>query len=193
MGRSETRQLCCQKVPGRVISLDPERLELQAVWTEVVRAIRCAMPGGAPRRRTPYGGTRAGDRPSAPTEELGAESRHVLVAGEDTGDRARTARYFRSLGWTVDVRDPRADPGSEARAHDLAIVELAETEAHAGLERLQDVRRRVPQAAVIVLGDLSPALETHARALGASAVLGTPRYLPDLGHLAFALTGVFNG
>jgi hypothetical protein len=90
----------------------------------------------------------------------------------------------------VDVGEQWADP---VIAHDLAIVELAETMAHAGLERLQDVRRREPQAAVIVLGDLSPALETHARALGASAVLGTPRYLPDLGHLAFSLTGVFGG
>ena len=123
-------------------------------------------------------------------EEVSADSRHVLVAGDESGDRARTARYFRSLGWTVDVGEPWADP---VIAHDLAIVELAETRAHAGLERLQDVRRREPQAVVIVLGDLSPALETHARALGASAVLGTPRYLPDLGHLAFALTGVFRG
>jgi hypothetical protein len=127
------------------------------------------------------------------TEEWSAETRHVFVAGEESGDRARTARYFRSLGWKVDVGELRADPGIEARAHDLAIVELAEADAYAGLERLQDVRRRDPQAAVIVLGDLSPALETHARALGASAVVGTPRYLPDLGHLAFALTGVFHG
>ncbi|HEV7501572.1 MAG TPA: hypothetical protein VGQ33_16265 [Vicinamibacteria bacterium] len=141
-------------------------------------------------RRIPYGGTRAAERPSAPAEESSTERRHVLVAGDESGDRERTARYFRSLGWTVDVGEQWADP---VITHDLAIVELAETMADAGLERLQDVRRREPQAAVIVLGDLSPALETHARALGASAVLGTPRYLPDLGHLAFALTGMFHG
>ena len=133
------------------------------------------------------------ERPSAPTEEPSTESRHLLVAGEESGDRARTARYFRSLGWTVDVGDAQGDSGVEARALDLAIVELVETQACAGLERLQDIRRRQPQAAVIVVGDLSPALEAHTRALGASAVVGTPRYLPDLGHLAFALTGVFHG
>jgi hypothetical protein len=163
------------------------------VWTEVVRAVRCVMPGGETRRRTPYGGTSGDDRPSSPAEELSAESRRLLVAGEESGDRARTARYFRSLGWSVDVGEARADADTEAPGHDLAIVELVETDAYAGLERLQGVRRRDPRAAVIVLGDLSPALETHARALGASAVLGTPRYLPDLGHLAFALTGVFRG
>jgi CheY-like chemotaxis protein len=151
------------------------------------------MPGGETRRRTPYGGTRVDERPSWPTEESRTESRRLLVAGDESGDRARTARYFRSLGWTVDVGEARADAGVEAPAHDLAIVELVESQAHAGLERLQDIRRRQPQAAVIVVGDLSPALETHARALGASAVLGTPRYLPDLGHLAFALTGMFHG
>jgi ActR/RegA family two-component response regulator len=167
-------------------------LEFQAVWTEVVRALRCTLPE-EPRRRIPYGGTRAAEGPSAPTEESNTESRHLLVAGDESGDRARTARYFRSLGWTVDVGEARADSGVEARGHDLAIVELVETQAQAGLERLQDIRRRQPQAAVIVLGDLSPALETHARALGASAVLGAPRYLPDLGHLAFALTGIFHG
>ena len=163
------------------------------MWTEVVRAVRCVVPGGETRRRTPYGGTRADDRPSLPTEEFSAETRRLLVAGEESGDRARTARYFRSLGWSVDVGEPRVGDVPEAPGHDLAIVELAETEADTGLERLKDLRRRDPQAAVIVLGDLSPALETYVRALGARAVLGTPRYLPDLGHLAFALTGVFRG
>jgi len=163
------------------------------VWTEVVRAVQYLIPAGETRRRTPYAGARVDDRPSSPAEDLRAESRRVLVAGEESGDRARTARYFRSLGWSVDVGEPRADVDTEAPGHDLAIVELVESDACAGLERLQDVRRREPQAAVIVLGDLSPALETHARAMGARAVLGTPRYLPDLGHLAFALTGVFHG
>lgn len=163
------------------------------MWTEVVRAVRCSLPWRAPTRRIPYGGTGAAERPLAPPEESSMESRHVLVAGDESRDRARTARYFRSLGWTVDVGEARADAGVAARAHDLAIVELVETQAYAGLERLQDIRRREPQAAVIVLGDLSPALETHVRALGASAVLGTPRYLPDVGHLAFALTGMFHG
>jgi hypothetical protein len=150
-------------------------------------------PGGETKRRTPYGVSRADDRLSVAAEEFSAETRRLLVAGEESGDRARTARYFRSLGWSVDVGEPRPDHGPEAPGHDLAFVELAETDAHAGLARLQDVRRRDPLAAVIVLGDLSPALETHVRALGARAVLGTPRYLPDLGHLAFALTGVFRG
>jgi hypothetical protein len=163
------------------------------VWTEVVRAVRRVVPGGDTRQRIPYGGARGDEGPSSPAEEFTAESRHVLVAVEGSEERARTARYFRSLGWTVDVVEPRADLGVEARAHDLAIVELGESEAWAGLERLKDVRRRVPQAALIVLGDLSPALATHARELGASAIVGTPRYLPDLGHLAFALTGVFHG
>jgi hypothetical protein len=104
------------------------------------------------------------------------------------------ARYFRSLGWTVDVSDP-SGPGSSVQPHDLAIVDLApagEGEA-SGFERLQAVRLQDPEATVIVLGDLSPAREAEARALGARAIVPRAPYLPDLGHLAFSLTGLLQG
>ena len=105
------------------------------------------------------------------------------------------ARYFRSLGWTVDVSEP-SGPESSVRPHDLAIVNLApapEGEASGFFERLQAVRRQDPEATVIVLGDLSPAREAQARALGARAVVPRAPYLPDLGHLAFRLTGLLHG
>jgi hypothetical protein len=100
------------------------------------------MRGGESRRRVPYG-MRSDEQPSAwvETEETRATSRRVLVAFED--DRGRMARYFRSLGWTVDVG--QAKEGSDDGA------------------------------------------------CGAQAVVQAPHYLPDLGHLAFSLTGVFRG
>jgi hypothetical protein len=124
-----------------------------------------------------------------------ADSRRVLVAFEEGADRARTARYFQSLGWTVDVGEVAEGSDGVVRHHDLAIVGLAAAphDAASGFGRLQDIRRRDPGAVVIVLGQLSPAMETEARALGAQAIVPTPLYLPDLGHLAFSLTGVFRG
>jgi hypothetical protein len=135
---------------------------------------------------------RSDEQPSAwvEPEETRATSRRVLVALED--DRGRMARYFRNLGWTVDVGQAKDDG---VRHHDLAIVGIP-VERHdvaAGFDRLQDIRRRDPEAVVIVLGDLSPALEAEAKACGAQAVVHAPHYLPDLGHLAFSLTGVFHG
>jgi hypothetical protein len=140
---------------------------------------------------------RSDGQPSLPveTEEPRATSRRVLVAFEEGADCARTARYFRSLGWTVDVG--RAKEGSDdgVRHHDLAIVGIPaeRDDVGAGLDQLQDIRRRDPEAVVIVLGDLSPAMQAEARARGAQAVVNPPHYLPDLAHLAFSLTGVFRG
>ena len=170
----------------RAVSFGSEKLELRTVWMDVVRAVRCAVRGGESRRRVPYG-MRSEEHPSPPveTEETRATSRRVLVAFEEGADRARTARYFRSLGWTVDV-GPARDSEDGVRHHDLAIV-------GAGFDHLQDIRRLDPEAVVIVLGDLSPAMEAEARARGALAVVNAPPYLPDLGHLAFSLTGVFRG
>lgn len=170
-----------------------EKLELRTVWMDVVRTVRSAMRGGESRRRVPYG-MRSDEQPLLPveTEEMRATRRRVLVAFEEGADRGRMARYFRSLGWTVDVKEG-SDDG--VRHHDLAIVGIP-AERHdvaAGFDRLQDIRRRDPGAVVIVLGDLSPAMEAEAKACGAQAVVQAPHYLPDLGHLAFSLTGVFHG
>jgi hypothetical protein len=57
--------------------------------------------------------------------------------------------------------------------NDLAIVGIpaGPDEVGAGFDRLRDIRRRDPEAIVIVLGDLSP----------------------YLAHLAFSLTGVVRG
>jgi len=171
-----------------------ERLELRTVWMDVVRTVRSAMRGGESRRRVPYG-MRSDAQRLLPveTEEMRATRRRVLVALED--DRGRMARYFRSLGWTVDVGPAKEGSDDGVRHHDLAIVGIP-VERHdvtAGFDRLQDIRRRDPEAVVIVLGDLSPALEAEAKACGAQAVVHAPHYLPDLGHLAFSLTGVFRG
>jgi hypothetical protein len=140
---------------------------------------------------------RSDEQPSAwvETEETRATSRRVLVAFEEGADRSRTARYFRNLGWTVDVGQAKEGSDDGIRHHDLAIVGIPaeRDDVGTGWDRLQDIRRRDPETVVIVLGDLSPALEAEARARGAQAVVHTPHYLPDLGHLAFSLTGVFRG
>jgi hypothetical protein len=95
----------------------------------------------------------------------------------------------------LELRTVWMDVVRTVRRHDLAIVGIP-VERHdvaAGFDRLQDIHRRDPDAVVVVLGDLSPATEAGARACGAQAVVRAPHYLPDLGHLAFSLTGVFRG
>jgi len=180
----------------RAVSLGSEKLELRTVWMDVVRTVRSAVRGGEARRRVPHG-MRSEERPSAwvETEETRATSRRVLVAFEEGAERARTARYFRNLGWTVDVGQAREGSDNGLRLHDLAIVGITaqRDDVGSGLDQLQDIRRRDPEAVVIVLGDLSPAQEAEARARGAQAVVHGPHYLPDLAHLAFSLTGVFRG
>jgi hypothetical protein len=167
-------------------------LELRTVWTEIVRAVRGTVGDEGSRR-----GPRPGAAAAAPnaTDEAGPDARRLLVAVEREEDRGRLARYFRSLGWTVDVDVPSADPDAGARSHDLAIVELGAVEdgAAAGFDRLRAIRRHDPAAIVIVLGNLAPAMETQARVLGADTIVRPPHYLPDLGHLAFSLTGVLRG
>jgi hypothetical protein len=117
------------------------------------------------------------------------------VALDEEEDRGRMARYFRSLGWTVDVGVPGAGPDAPSHGYDVAIVELGAVEcgAAAGFDRLRAVRHHDPAAIVIVLGSLAPAMETQARVLGADVIVRPPHYLPDLGHLAFSLTGVLRG
>jgi hypothetical protein len=128
------------------------------------------------------------------TDGARPEGRRLLVAFDEGEEGGRMARYFRSLGWTVDLSEPSSAEWS-VQPHDLAIIGLAparDGEA-AGFERLQAVRRQDPEATVIVLGDLSPAREAEARALGARAIVPRLPYLPDLGHLAFSLTGLLHG
>jgi hypothetical protein len=95
---------------------------LRTLWTEVVRAVRGTVGSGGSRRRAPYGGLRSGEPALActATEETPAEGRRLLVAFDAGDEGGRMARYFRSLGWTVDVRDP-SGPGSSVQPHDLAF------------------------------------------------------------------------
>lgn len=165
-----------------------------ATFLEVVRAF------GAGANVFGAAGLFAGRRSSSElaAEDLGKEApgarRHVLVVADEPASGTRTARYFRALGWTVDTAAGPVEARSVAgqHPHDLAILDLAGPEPGGSrrVDLLRGIRDREPAAPVIVLSaDSSP--ETEAQALGATAVMCKPYYLPDLGHLAFSLTGVF--
>jgi CheY-like chemotaxis protein len=165
-----------------------------ATFLEVVRAF------GAGPNLFGKAGLFVGRRSNAESEieDLSSEtpgaSRRVLVVADEPASGTRTARYFRTLGWTVDTAGGPVDVRSAAdqHPHDLAILDLAGPEpgGSRGLDLLREIRDREPAARVIVLSaDSSPG--TEAQALGATAVMCKPYYLPDLGHLAFSLTGVF--
>jgi CheY-like chemotaxis protein len=120
---------------------------------------------------------------------------HVLLLDDEEAVLLPTARYFRSLGCTVDVarESEEAEALISHRRYDLAILDLRVTPfgGTEGLEVLREIRRRDQATSVILLSAyISPEVEAEARALGASSVLRKPLPLPDLAHLAFALTGV---
>ena len=126
--------------------------------------------------------------------ESSAPGKHVLLLDDEEAVLLPTARYFRSLGCTVDVaREPEeAEALVSHRHYDLAILDLRVTRfgGTEGLEVLREIRRRDHVTSVIVLSAyISPEVEEEARALGADSVLRKPQPLPDLAHLAFALMG----
>jgi two-component system response regulator HydG len=125
----------------------------------------------------------------------GIASRHVLLLDDEEAILLPTARYFRSLGCTVDMaREPEeAEALVSHRRYDLAILDLRVTRfgGTEGLEVLREIRRRHHKTSVIILSAyVSPEVEEEARALGADSVIRKPQPLPDLAHLAFALMGV---
>jgi CheY-like chemotaxis protein len=120
--------------------------------------------------------------------------KRVLLLDDEEAVLLPTARYFRSLGCTVDVarEAEEAEALVSHRHYDLAILDLRVTRfgGTEGLEVLREIRRRDHATSVIVLSAyISLEVEEEARALGADGVLRKPQPLPDLAHLAFALMG----
>ena len=127
-----------------------------------------------------------------------AACKQVLLLDDEEAILLPTARYFRTLGCSVDVaREPEEAAALVShRRYDLAILDLRVTRfgGTEGLEVLREIRRRDHGTSVIVLSAyVSPEVEAEARALGADGVLRKPQTLPDLAHLAFALMGAGRG
>jgi CheY-like chemotaxis protein len=121
-------------------------------------------------------------------------SRRVLLLDDEEAILVPTARYFRALGFTVDIaREPAEAEALLHREHyNLAIIDLRMTRSGGteGLEVLREIRRLDRGTKVVVLSAyISHEAETEARALGADGVLRKPQLLPDLAHLAFVLMG----
>ena len=121
-----------------------------------------------------------------------AAPRQVLLLDDEEAILVPTAKYFRSLGWTVDLAR-EAEEGEALISHrhyDLAILDVRVTRfgGTGGLELLREIRRRDHRTSVIVLSAyVSADMEEEARELGAAAVLRKPQSLPDLAHLALTV------
>ncbi len=119
-------------------------------------------------------------------------SKQLLLLDDEEAILLPQAKYFRSLGWTVDVAR-EAEEGEALISHrhyDLAILDVRVTRfgGTGGLELLREIRRRDHGTSVIVLSAyMSAEMEEEARALGAAAVLRKPQSLPDLAHLALTV------
>ena len=162
------------------------------LWNEALAAV-----GLTPRHE---------DKPENPAvvaaaaKALGAEGppegiaagHNVLLLDDEEAILLPTAKYFRGLGWTVDVaREPEEGEALVSHRHyDLAILDVRVTRfgGTGGLELLREIRRRDHRTSVIVLSAyISPEVEAEARELGAAAVMRKPQSLPDLAHLALTL------
>ena len=118
--------------------------------------------------------------------------RQLLLLDDEEAILLPTAKYFRSLGWTVDLAR-EAEEGEALISHrhyDLAILDVRVTRfgGTGALELLREIPRRDHRTSVIVLSAyMSSDMEAEARSLGAAAVLRKPQSLPDLAHLALTV------
>ena len=150
------------------------------------RSLSRPEPGHGPRS------TRATSREAGAAAATAAGTKQLLLLDDEEAILLPTAKYFRSLGWTVDLAR-EAEEGEALISHrhyDLAILDVRVTRfgGTGGLELLREIRRRDHGTSVIVLSAyMSTDMETEARALGAAAVLRKPQSLPDLAHLALTV------
>jgi len=164
------------------------------LWNEALAAV-----GLTPRREDKTGvdgvmAAAAADALSGASDgpEGIAAGHNVLLLDDEEAILLPTAKYFRGLGWTVDVaQEPEEGEALISHRHyDLAILDVRVTRfgGTGGLELLREIRRRDHRTSVIVLSAyISPEVEAEARDLGAAAVLRKPQSLPDLAHLALTL------
>ena len=144
--------------------------------------------------RTPPGArpTSSTSIETSPVAATAAGMKQLLLLDDEEAILLPTAKYFRSLGWTVDLAR-EAEEGEALISHrhyDLAILDVRVTRfgGTGGLELLREIRRRDHGTSVIVLSAyMSADMEAEARALGAAAVLRKPQSLPDLAHLALTV------
>lgn len=156
------------------------------MFRRFTEAVRAGLEARGPRstRQAPTEGR-------APTPS-GAGTRQLLLLDDEEAILLPTAKYFRSLGWTVDLAR-EAEEGEALISHrhyDLAILDVRVTRfgGTGGLEVLREIRRRDHRTCVIVLSAyISAEVEAEARRLGAAAVLRKPQSLPALAHLALTL------
>jgi DNA-binding response OmpR family regulator len=129
-----------------------------------------------------------------PNEPQKAPSRRILLLDDETAILIPMARYFRKMGFTVDMaaEAEEAEALIAHRRYDLVILDLRLTRFAdaAGLLVLQEIRRRDSKTGVIILSAyISDVVEEEAQRLGADAILRKPQPLPKLAALALTLMG----
>ena len=156
------------------------------MFRRITEAVRAGWEGRGARSTRPI----STEGPSAAPSPL--HMRQLLLLDDEEAILLPTAKYFRSLGWTVDLAR-EAEEGEALISHrhyDLAILDVRVTRfgGTGGLELLREIRRRDHRTSVIVLSAyMSSDMEAEARSLGAAAVLRKPQSLPDLAHLALTV------
>ena len=121
-------------------------------------------------------------------------TRRALLVDDEVSISIPMARYFRQLGFTIDVAGELEEAGALALHHryDLAILDLRLTQwgGGEGLQVLDELRKSNRGATIVLLSAcVDEEAEREARLRGADAVLRKPYPLPALARLAFQLMG----
>ncbi|MBI4541801.1 MAG: sigma-54-dependent Fis family transcriptional regulator [Gemmatimonadetes bacterium] len=110
-------------------------------------------------------------------------TRSILLIDDDQGVRTLLRRFFEGRGWGVEEAEA-GEPGLELYERerpDLVLLDLELPGGRQGLDVLEELRRRDPDAAVVMLtghGDIATAVE--AMRLGAENFLTKPATLAHL-------------
>jgi DNA-binding response OmpR family regulator len=126
--------------------------------------------------------------------DVRSKIKRLLLVDDEDAILTPMARYFRNLGYAVEVakQAEEAEALFDHRPYHLVILDLCLSSFGnvEGLEVLRDLRRRDQRTRVIVLSaGVSREAEKEAVRLGADAVLHKPQSLGDLAQVAMALIG----
>lgn len=118
----------------------------------------------------------------------------LLILDDEEAIAHPIAKYFAARGWHAEIATEaeEAEALVDHRDYDMFILDLRLSNygGAEGLEVLRRIRRRRPQASVIILSAFaSEEMEAEARRSGADRVLSKPQPLHFLVELASSLVG----
>ncbi len=124
--------------------------------------------------------------------------RHMLVIDDEEPILFALREYFTLLGYQVECAREPAEAEALLAGNPYAVVildlRLSGIESTEGLELIDAIRGRCPEAGILLLTAYgNPAIEQEAVRRGADAFLNKPAPLPEVAQIVAGLLGVRAG